>query len=236
MRSILRKLYRSIFPNTSIHNSPLSENGERVDIDLCSNLSYEKMDMYQKNHFQRYIFAKTLVEKKMNCGDFACGSGYGSALLAEAAFQVTGIDIKKHVVETISDRYRSIPNLKFMCQDLLKIDFAEVFDLIASFETVEHVKEDEVIVLFRNFSKALKDDGILIFSTPYLQKKSKDAIELGFHQTFDIDEKKISSWLSQTNFNLDSCFYQNYQTHEVTASAGQKEIIVCIARKKAAAE
>ncbi len=232
MRSILRKLYRTFFPNTSIHNSPLSENGERVDIDLCSDLSYEKMDMYQKNHFQRYIFAKKFVEPGMNCGDFACGSGYGSALLAENAAMVTGIDIKKHVVEKISDRYGSISNLKFVCQDLLKIDYDGIFDLIASFETVEHVKENEIITLFKNFSKALKENGILIFSTPYLQKKSKEAIELGFHQTFDIDEQKIASWLSQTNFNLESYFYQNYKTHEITSAADPKVIVICIARKR----
>lgn len=232
MRSILRKLYRTFFPNTAIHNSPLSENGERVDIDLCSDVSYEKMDMYQKNHFQRYIFAKKFVKPRMNCGDFACGSGYGSALLAETASTVTGIDIKKHVVEKISDRYSSISNLKFVCQDLLKIDYDGVFDLIASFETVEHVKEHEVITLFKNFSKALKENGILIFSTPYLQKKSKEAIELGFHQTFDIDEQKIASWLSQTNFNLESYFYQNYKTHEITPTADPKVIVICIARKR----
>lgn len=232
MRRVLRKLFRSIFPNTSIHNGPLSENGERVDIDLCSEITYETMDMYQKNHFQRYLFAQKFVKPEMTCGDFACGSGYGSALIAQIANKVIGIDIKQNVIDAVNKRYSSLDNLEFICNDLLKIDYEDVFDLIVSFETVEHVKEFEIIELFKAFYRALKHNGIVIFSTPYLQKKSKDAVELGFHQTFDIDETKISSWLKQTGFLSVSLHYQNYQNHEISSAAiTQKEIIICVARK-----
>lgn len=231
MRSFLRKIYRFFIPNTSIHNTPLSENGERVDIDLHSETDYEAMDMYQKNHFQRYVFAQKYVKPEMVCGDFACGSGYGSALIAKKAKKVTGIDIKQHVVDTVAKRYEAIENLEFHCHDLLKIDFENCYDLIVSFETVEHVEEPDVLELFKNFSKGLKSGGTLIFSTPFLQKKTREAVELGFHLTFDIDEAKISSWLAQTGFSPESFFYQNYQAHEVIPSLERKEIIVCVARK-----
>lgn len=235
MRSFLRKIYRFFIPNKSINDSPLCENGERVDIDLCSKPDYESMDMYQKNHYQRYIFARDFVSAEMVCGDFACGSGYGSALIAEKAAKVTGIDIKQHVVDTISQRYAALSNLQFLCQDLLKIDYKNVFDLIVSFETVEHVEEHQIIELFTNFARALKNGGILIFSTPYLQKKTREAIELGFHLTFDIDEKKIASWLEQTGFTPESFHYQNYKAHEVVSSLDNKEIVICVARKTATA-
>ncbi len=227
---ILRRL-QAIF----IGPSALAENGERVDIDLSSKPHYALMDMYQKSHYKRYLFARQYVRAGMVCGDFACGSGYGSALLAETADKVTGIDIKQNVIDAVADRYAKLHNVEFLCDDLRSIEFDGVYHLISSFETIEHVQEDDVIRLFRNFSRALKPDGILIFSTPYLQKRSREAVELGFHLTFDIDEAKIRSWLARAGLSPESFFYQNYKSHDVVKSLPDKDFVVCVARKADAA-
>lgn len=223
---ILRRLYSSL-----TGPSPLAEDGERVDIDLSSKPHYALMDMYQKSHYKRYLFAKKYVRPGMICGDFACGSGYGSVMLAETAAKVTGIDIKQNVIETVANRYAALRNVEFVCHDLRTIEFDVEYDLITSFETIEHVEANEVIGLFRNFSRALKHEGTLIFSTPYRQKKSREAVELGFHLTFDIDEATIRSWLAQAGLAPEGFFYQNYKSHDVVASLPDKDFIVCIAKK-----
>jgi 2-polyprenyl-3-methyl-5-hydroxy-6-metoxy-1,4-benzoquinol methylase len=202
-----------------------------VDIDLNANPLYAFMDVYQKNHYMRYRFAKKFMTSNMVCGDFACGSGYGSALLAKVTQAVVGGDIKKSVIDEISKRYASTPNLEFKCIDLRDASWCDEFDSIVSFETVEHVEEFDIPKIMENFSKALKPDGLLIFSTPYMQKRSKEAMEMGFHLTFDINEEKISGWLEQAKFTLVEFYYQNYSTHTIKKFLDQKDIILCIARK-----
>lgn len=234
MLDLLLRIHRRIAAAVFGH-SALAENGERVDINLKSKPRYALMDMYQKSHYKRYAFAKQYVRPGMTCGDFACGSGYGGALLAETAARVVAIDIKQHVIDTVAARYAGLHNVEFVCRDLRTIAYDREFDLIASFETIEHVAEQDVIALFRNFSSALKNGGILIFSTPYLQKRTPEAVAMGFHLTFDIDEARIISWLEAAGLSPEKFFYQNYRSHDVAASLADKDFVVCVARKTEAA-
>jgi 2-polyprenyl-3-methyl-5-hydroxy-6-metoxy-1,4-benzoquinol methylase len=230
MLSLLLRIYRRVAAIVS-GRPELTENGERVDINLKSKPRYALMDMYQKSHYKRYVFAKQFVRPGMACGDFACGSGYGSALLAETARRVTGVDIKQHVIDTVARRYAGLHNVEFVCRDLRTIDYDKEFDLIVSFETIEHIAEQDVIGVFKNLARALKRGGILIFSTPYLQQRTPEAVAMGFHQIFDIDETKIASWLEPTGFSAEKVFYQNYRSHEVTASLTDKDFVICVAKK-----
>ena len=68
---------------------PLEFTGERFTPECVREIRHE--------HLHRYVFARAL------CGgarvlDAACGEGYGSALLAGAAKQVTGVDLDKATV------------------------------------------------------------------------------------------------------------------------------------------
>ena len=49
-------------------------------------------------HFQRYLWAAELVEGRRVL-DLASGEGFGSAILADAAEFVCGIDLDEHTVE-----------------------------------------------------------------------------------------------------------------------------------------
>jgi len=230
MPRLLRSLYERLVLRLN-SRSALYENGERIDIDLNARPRYALMDMYQKSHYQRYLFAKRYVRPGMVCGDFACGSGYGSALLAQTAARVTAVDIKPHVIDAVASRYANLHNVEFICHDLRSIVFDKIYDLIVSFETVEHVEEPDVAGLFRNFARALKNGGILIFSTPYLQPRTRAAVEMGFHHVFDIDEAKIRTWLAQAGLFPERFFYQNYESHEVVESLPDKAIVVCVAKR-----
>lgn len=234
MLSLLLRVYRHVVAIVS-GQPELTEDGERVDINLKSKPRYALMDMYQKNHYKRYVFAKQFVQPGMVCGDFACGSGYGSALLAETASRVTGIDIKQHVIDTVALRYADLRNVEFVCCDLRTIAYDKEFDLVVSFETIEHIAEQDVIGVFKNFARALKSGGILIFSTPYLQKRTPEAVAMGFHQIFNIDETRIASWLEPAGFSTEKVLYQNYRSHEVTASLKDKDFVICVAKKTEAA-
>lgn len=213
-------------------SNPLGDNGERVDIVNGLKIDFQKLDLYQKNHFKRYEFATTIVEKNDVCADFACGTGYGSIMLSKVAKEVYGADINEKVISEIKKRYQKIENVHFSHKNLLELEYEDFFDSIISFETLEHFTEENLENLLHIFSRALKKNGKLIFSTPYMQEKSQAAMELGFHLTFYIDEHKITHWLEKQGFYVETIKYQNYDDHFILDDLDKKEFIICVARKK----
>lgn len=235
IRGILRRIKKYFFIKEDVYDfnksNPLGGNGERVDIQLQTGLKFDKLDIYQKNHLRRYEFAKEQIVAGTTCGDFACGTGYGSVLISDKANKVIGADLDSLVINTIQERYKEQSNVSFLNENLLNLNFENLFDTILSFETIEHFAEEDIKLLLKIFANALKKNGQLIFSTPYMQEKSEAAIKLGFHLTFYIDENKIENWLKEEGLKIESIHYQNYDTHLVKKELEKKDFIICVARK-----
>ena len=208
----------------------LDGDGERVDINYYK-MRYENFDMYQKSHYHRYKFAQNYIKNTDVVGDFACGSGYGTMMLAEKAKQVIGVDLNEDVVNYISDRYAKEKKVSFTANDLLNLEYDELLDVIVSFETVEHLTEENIVKLFSRYHKALKKGGRIIFSTPYNQEESEAAIKMGFHLTFYIVEETVQRWMKNAGFEIETMKYQNYQEHEVCDFLEKKVFIICIGKK-----
>lgn len=208
----------------------LDNNGERVDIDYY-HMNYNKFDIYQQSHYQRYIYAKNLINKTDICADLACGTGYGSMMLAEKCANVVGVDKNTNVINIISKKYNVRDNVIFLSNNLLNLNYQNEFDSIISFETIEHFKEVEIPTIFSIFSKAIKHNGLLIFSTPYNQGRTDVAIKMGFHLTFNIVEESIQKWLNGSGFILETIKYQNYQNHEISETLEIKDFMICTAKK-----
>lgn len=237
MIGYIKKIIKKIFkrPNKQYDfnkSNPLGGNGERVDIQLQKAFSFEKLDMYQKNHFRRYEFAIGNITKGDICGDFACGTGYGSVMISDKAAKVIAADLDNVVITAIKERYRGKKNITFLNENLLNLKYENLFDTILSFETIEHFEEFHIKKLLKIFAVSLKEGGKLIFSTPYMQEKSEAAMKLGFHLTFSIDEEKINDWLSEAGFEIDNISYQNYDTHVIQKDLEKKDFIICVAKKK----
>ena len=116
-------------------------------------------------HYQRYQFAKYLVENKTVL-DVACGEGYGSSLLAENASKVVGMDIDKLVIAKANEKYGN-SKLSFVEGNITQIPFEDnAFDVIISYETIEHVSEKIQKIFLSEIVRVLKQDGLLVMSTP----------------------------------------------------------------------
>lgn len=207
--------------------SDLENHGERVDIFFKKDFL---LDENEKCHLKRYNFAKSYMNETERVGDFACGTGYGSVILASKAKSVVGLDIDGRVIEKVKDRYKDVSNLEFLESDLLKMDFEAEFETIVSFETIEHLKEEDILKLLTLFHKALKPSGKLIISTPYMQKNDRQALA-GFHETFFIDEEKIKNWMAKTGFKIRDFYYQSYDWPAVSKADVSKEFIISVAEK-----
>ncbi len=129
---------------------------ERFDPGLPGRLAYE--------HIHRYAFCVELARGKRVL-DAACGQGYGSALLSETATHLVGVDRDPTTIARARQSYAGCSNALFMTADCAHLPFAEAeFDLVVSFETLEHVElQDQMLA---EFARVLKPDGILVISTP----------------------------------------------------------------------
>lgn len=234
MLSILKKVFEKKSNEISEfeRNNPLGFGGERVDFIYNETFDYSKLDMYQKNHYRRYEFALNNITSGEICGDFACGSGYGSVLLSTKANKVVGADLNKKVITEIKKRYAKNSKVEFLNQNLLNLDYQDFFSSIVSFETIEHFEENDIYQLLGIFNKSLKAKGKIILSTPYLQEDSEAARKLGFHRTFGIEEERIKLWFKKTGFENPIFFFQDYINHEITEFKNKPDFLICLTEKK----
>lgn len=116
-------------------------------------------------HLNRYQFARQFVLNKIVL-DAACGEGYGSNLLARDAAEVYGIDISEESIIHARNKYEN-KRITFQVASVCELPFAtDTFDVIVSFETLEHIDEVSQLKFIQEICRVLKKDGILVISTP----------------------------------------------------------------------
>ena len=115
-------------------------------------------------HLQRYYFAACLATGRRVL-DVGSGEGYGTAILAATAESAVGIELDEQTVLHSRASYTAA-NLEFRQGSALDLsDFADgEFGLIACFEVIEHIAEQEQ--LLDEIARVLAPGGILMCSTP----------------------------------------------------------------------
>jgi SAM-dependent methyltransferase len=108
----------------------------------------------RNQHLARYRWAAAGAQGLLVL-DAACGTGYGSRILSEAgARHVTSMDIS-----------REASGAAFVRADATRLPARTgAFDLYVSFETLEHVEDDEALV--REARRVLAPGGRFFCSTP----------------------------------------------------------------------
>lgn len=133
-------------------------------------------------HIARYHFAIHYAKGRVL--DFACGSGFGSNIVATAAkkeiTELIAVDIDQETIKYAKSKYYH-PLVKFEQENAVNPFLPErlgQFDLIMSFETIEHIADEEIFL--SNIYKMLKPGGTLVISTPFGQGRGKPTRE-AFH-------------------------------------------------------
>jgi 2-polyprenyl-3-methyl-5-hydroxy-6-metoxy-1,4-benzoquinol methylase len=114
-------------------------------------------------HMTRYIAASQLVAGKTVL-DIACGTGYGSWILAQSASQVSGIDNSPEAIAYASEHYAA-ENISYSIGQAEQIDLPDAsVDVVVSFETIEHIAHYDTFL--SEIRRVLRPDGLAIISTP----------------------------------------------------------------------
>lgn len=114
-------------------------------------------------HLARYKSVAGLIKNKTVL-DIACGTGYGTQMLADVAKKVYGIDVSKEAVEYANKNYPH-KNVIYKQGDARKIPLDDKsVDVVVSLETIEHIPEPEEFV--KEVKRILKKGGLFIVSTP----------------------------------------------------------------------
>lgn len=156
-------------------------------------------------HIARYIFAAQFVQNKIAL-DIACGSGYGSEILLSRgkAMKVLGIDISEEAIKYCNDKYKN-ENITFSKGNVNSIPIEDnSIDVIISFETLEHVREEDQKKFLEESKRVIREKGIFIISTP-------NVLESGGQNLFHAKELNRGEFndLLLTHFKYVKYYYQD---------------------------
>lgn len=116
---------------------------------------------------------KTLKKETLpeNLNILDAGSGFGQYTYRMSRIfpgaLIKGVDVKQEQIDDCNRFFSSIhlnDMVNFEYADLTTLIEPDEYDLILSVDVMEHILEDELV--FRNFYSSLRENGVLLISTP----------------------------------------------------------------------
>lgn len=106
---------------------------------------------------------KKYAPKCSNFLEIGCGTGFVISGIA-GEFPTIKLFGSEIFVAGFSYAAKRVPLAKFMQMDARKIPFNEEFDALGAFDVLEHIKEDETVLIQLN--RALRKGGLLMLTVP----------------------------------------------------------------------
>ncbi|MCM3490990.1 class I SAM-dependent methyltransferase [Alkalihalophilus marmarensis] len=180
-------------------------------------------------HIARYYFSTPYAKGRVL--DIACGTGYGSIMIAKSRkkeiSELIGVDIAEDTINYAKKNYYH-PKVSFRQGDALDEylkDQIGSFDTILSFETIEHVPSDHLFV--EKLSKLLNPAGTMIVSTPFGQGRGKPSgSPFHYHQLTEVEFRELF-----TGFKSVEYYYQRGVTIEPKREGIHYPLGVAVCRK-----
>ena len=163
--------------------------------------AYDVVDY--KQHISRYNFASTFVEENIIGLDMACGAGYGTDVLSrKGAAKFYGVDISDKAIEYAKTNYQD-ERLEFIKADAVRPGLEpNSFDLVVSFETIEHLEKESGEGFIKNIKNLMKDTATLIISCPNRDTYTENYTKNKFHK-YEYSFSEISRLLEKHFLHID---------------------------------
>ncbi|MBU8908674.1 class I SAM-dependent methyltransferase [Desertibacillus haloalkaliphilus] len=180
-------------------------------------------------HLARYYFSTPYANGRVL--DIASGTGYGSVMIAKTrnteVDEVIGVELDPDTLDYAKKNYYH-PRVHFKQGNALDPDLPEkigTFDTILSFETIEHVSDDQLFV--KNMYQLLNKGGTLVLSTPFGRGRGVPSSEpYHYHQLTEDEFKELFTDFSEVEF-----YYQRYVTFEPPRPGVRYPIGVAVCKK-----
>lgn len=157
-------------------------------------------------HLERYNFAGENF-KAGRVLDIACGTGYGSYLLAgkyqNSISEIVAVDISEESIAYARKRYAH-PKIKFMVQDAFAFSDHDKFNSIISLETIEHLHNPFSFV--SHLYGMLRPGGILVASAPVTP-----STDINSYHVNDFSQNSFRSLFSKLSLSEKSVLHQVQQ-------------------------
>ena len=202
---------------------------ERVYIDDTETPGDENLE----RHIARYRFASQFIQKGSAILDCACGSGYGSNMLARQAGFVTGVDHSKEAIGYAVNRY-SGDKLRFVQRKIETLDFdPESFDALISFETIEHISEEACWNYLQNAVSWIRKGGIFVISSPMLRYKDNAPYVTNPYHINEMDRDRLLRMFEDIFNGCVIHYYHQKQDVFLPLSDEHTGFMVAVGRKPA---
>lgn len=207
-QALLKYPLAALYEERDLHMDMLRDTGERSDA-----------------HVVRYQWACSYIKSGDRVLDAACGLGYGAHVIRSLtqAAKLVGIDGSEYAVNYATHSYASaaagieyqiglLPNVLSSYED-------GSFDVIISFETMEHVENPRL--LLHEFYRLLTPGGRVIVSVPndWSDETGEDPNPFHLHV---YDWKRLKSELSE-EFILENAYAQTASQCKVAGNGGAWE-------------
>lgn len=204
-----------------IYNAVIDDAEERLNLfDTIQESNIGSYGEVYYQHINRYFWALGYAKDK-SVIDIACGTGYGSDILATKAKEVIGVDVDEQTIIDAKLKFHS-NNLSFVHSSIQEFTVDKKVDLIVSFETIEHIENGEELF---NFAKnSLCKDGVFIVSTPVAEYSGISRIN-----KYHINQYTNSDFVSLVNKYFDDViFYRQDPGFNGAISIDDGNMVDCI--------
>ena len=138
-------------------------------------------------HIARYALAARFAQGRRVL-DLGCGTGYGTADLAQVATSAVGIDLAPEAIAYANEHF---PSVRFFQSSASAVPFPPAsFDLVTAFEVIEHLRDWRALLI--EARRVLEQSGLLIVSTPnkryYAEARAKSGPNPFHEHEFEFDE------------------------------------------------
>jgi len=146
--------------NTEQTSSGMRFTGERV----IPEMPEMRVTFIQSLAAYEYALTKAANARVIDAG---CGEGYGSALLADRAAFVLGLDQSAEAAAWAAGKYGTSDRLGFAAADVTALPVADAtVDLVCCFQVIEHLPDPAAFLA--EVRRALAPGGVLVLTTPNL--------------------------------------------------------------------
>lgn len=171
------------------------------------------------SHLKAYDFAQSFCKDKKVL-EIGCNIGYGTKILAGVAKEVIAIDFDTKALDYARKNY-ALSNIKFEETNATNLPYDnETFDVVISFQVIEHIKPSAVPNFLSEINRVLKKEGVVLLTTPnrklrlypfqkpwnpehYTEYTAKGFSKMlkGFFQNTELLGLRAESWIEEIERN-----------------------------------